>query len=121
MGTDRLNVLFHQNQDFNHLIRFQVNSVSFSFDGERCLAASEDDSISLFNVQDGTLKRKFYSKKYGVENLCFTKNRENCVYSSNKVNDDIRYQEQGFLFNFSKLYRGFGTFVKRQLSYLKAY
>lgn len=74
---------------------FKVNSLSFSYDGERCLAASNDDSISLFNVQDGTLKRKFYSKKYGVENLCFTKSREHCIYSSNKQNDDIRYQGLG--------------------------
>lgn len=71
----------------------KVNSLSFSADGERCLAASDDDSVSIYNVQDGTLKRKVYSKKYGVENVCFTKERNKCIYSSNKVNEDIRYQE----------------------------
>ena len=58
----------------------KVNSISFSFDGERCLAASDDDSISIYLMRDGTLKKKVFSKKYGVTNVQFTHSSNRCVY-----------------------------------------
>ena len=66
----------------SHLIEHQtkVNSISFSFDGEKCLAASDDDSISIYLMRDGTLKKKVFSKKYGVTNVQFTQNANRCVY-----------------------------------------
>merc|ERR1711935_328853 len=71
----------------------KVNSICFSFDGERCLAASDDDSISIYLMRDGTLKKKVFSKKYGVTNVQFTHSSNRCVYGSNKINHDIRLHD----------------------------
>jgi len=71
----------------------KLNTLTFSQDGENCLASSDDDSITIYRTRDGTKAKTVYSKKYGVENARFTKRPHQCIYSSNKVNDDIRHQE----------------------------
>jgi len=71
----------------------KVNSLSFSFDGQKCLASSDDDSISIYLISTGTRDKKVFSKKYGVTHATFTKNSDRCIYGSNKKNDDIRYHD----------------------------
>ena len=70
-----------------------MNSLSFSFDGQKCLASSDDDSISIYLISTGTRDKKVFSKKYGVTHATFTKNSDRCIYGSNKKNDDIRYHD----------------------------
>merc|ERR1712212_58767 len=57
------------------------------------MASSDDDSISIYLMKDGTLKKKVFSKKYGVTHVTFTKNCSRCIYGSNKRNHDIRYHD----------------------------
>ena len=71
----------------------QINNLDFSDDGQHLIASSDDDFIMLYEcANEGIHKLKFPNKKYGVSNICFTHNSDSIIYSSNKTNDDIRYQ-----------------------------
>ena len=67
----------------------QINSIDFSND--HLVAASDDDSISLYDLEKGEFKRNLFSKKYGVCHIQFEKKKGNAVlHASNKIDDSIR-------------------------------
>lgn len=55
------------------------------------IASSNDDSISVYCCVEGRPKRTLYSKKYGCDLLQYTHAPNAIIYSSNKVDDTIRY------------------------------
>ncbi|ELR46622.1 hypothetical protein M91_02669 [Bos mutus] len=48
------------------------------------ISRSGDDSIVLYDCQEGKPKRTLYSKKYGVDLIRYTRAANTVVYSSNK-------------------------------------
>jgi len=82
----RLAKNFGQNSDV-------VNSIDYHSNGESLITGSDDDSIIIYDcAAEGKPKRTLYSKKYGVANIKYTHSGTTVVYSSRKVNNDIRYQ-----------------------------
>ncbi|PIK49828.1 putative WD repeat-containing protein 82-like [Apostichopus japonicus] len=69
----------------------RINSVDFSHNGETLISSSEDDSIVIYDCLEGKPKRTLYSKKYGVDLIRFTHAQNTVIYTSNKVDDTIRY------------------------------
>ncbi|XP_071960836.1 WD repeat-containing protein 82-like [Antedon mediterranea] len=69
----------------------KINSVDFSHNGETLISSSDDDSIVIYDCLEGKPKKTLYSKKYGVDLIRFTHAQNTCIYSSNKIDDTIRY------------------------------
>lgn len=80
----RVAKVFRENTD-------RINCVDFSANGEHMISSSNDDSIVIYCCQEGRSKRTLYSKKYGCDLLCYTHAPNTIIYSSNKVDDTIRY------------------------------
>ncbi|KAG9336058.1 hypothetical protein JZ751_003324 [Albula glossodonta] len=118
----RVAKVFRENSD-------KINCFDFSSNGETVISSSDDDSIVLYDCQEGnvltfsepqrggrmlrfvakpsllavseaycgshsrmlTPKRTLYSKKYGVDLIRYTHAANTVVYSSNKIDDTIRY------------------------------
>ncbi|XP_061147427.1 uncharacterized protein LOC133162319 isoform X4 [Syngnathus typhle] len=71
----------------------KVNCFEYCWNGESAISSSNDDSIVLYDMTQGTpLDRPLYSKKYGVDLIRYTfGDPEKVIYSSNKLDDTIRY------------------------------
>ncbi|XP_032405868.1 twinfilin-2b isoform X4 [Xiphophorus hellerii] len=70
----------------------KVNCVDYSSNGEHAVSSSDDDSIVLYDIQEGKPFSTLYSKKYGVDLIRFTqRDVQTVVFSSNKLDDTIRY------------------------------
>ncbi|CAH1265891.1 WD repeat-containing protein 82-like isoform X1 [Branchiostoma lanceolatum] len=76
--------VFRENSD-------RINSLDFAPSGETLISSSDDDSIVIYDCQEGKPKRTLYSKKYGVDLIRFTHAANTVIYSSNKIDDTIRY------------------------------
>lgn len=73
-----------------------INSLDFSRDGKILCCASDDESIRLYNADNGTESGRLFSKKYGVDLIRFTSNNRNVLHASkNGWNDTIRYLSLG--------------------------
>uniref|UniRef100_A0A7R9VE69 Anaphase-promoting complex subunit 4 WD40 domain-containing protein n=1 Tax=Chlamydomonas euryale TaxID=1486919 RepID=A0A7R9VE69_9CHLO len=74
----------------------RVNSIDFHRCEDLLVTASDDDSIRLYNTSTGERGDVFFSKKYGVQNICFTHHPSHVVYGTRKAvaNDHaLRYQD----------------------------
>ncbi|XP_037535422.1 WD repeat-containing protein 82 isoform X1 [Nematolebias whitei] len=70
----------------------KVNCVDYSPNGESAVSSSDDDSIVIYDIQQGKPNGNLYSMKYGVDLIRFTnRDTQTVVYSSNKQDDTIRY------------------------------
>ncbi|XP_038054439.1 WD repeat-containing protein 82-like [Patiria miniata] len=69
----------------------RINSIDFSHNGETMISSSEDDSIVIYDCLEGKPKKTLYSKKYGVDMIRFTHAVNTVIYTSNKMDDNIRY------------------------------
>jgi len=68
----------------------QITNINYSMDGESVITSSRDDQIIIYDCEKGTKQRVLQSKKYGVDLIHFTQNKENAVHASTKENDVIR-------------------------------
>ncbi|XP_064399132.1 WD repeat-containing protein 82-like [Halichondria panicea] len=80
----RVSKVFRENTD-------RVNCIDFSANGDSMITSSNDDSIVIYCCLEGRPKRTLYSKKYGCDLLQYTHAPNTIIYSSNKVDDTIRY------------------------------
>lgn len=80
----RVAKVFRENTD-------RINNVDFSANGDTLISSSDDDSIVIYDCQNGTPKRTLNSKKYGVDLIHFTHAPNTAIHSSTKVDDTIRY------------------------------
>ena len=74
----RVAKVFHENSD-------KINCFDFSPNGEMVISSNDDNSIVLYDCQEGKPKRTPYSKKYGVDLIRYTHAANTVVYSSNKI------------------------------------
>ncbi|XP_074644146.1 WD repeat-containing protein 82-like [Tubulanus polymorphus] len=80
----RVAKVFRENTD-------KINCMNFSANGETLISSSDDDSIVIYDCQNGTPKRTLNSKKYGVDLIQYTHATNAAIHSSTKVDDTIRY------------------------------
>ena len=62
----------------------------YSNDGMNIISSSADDQIIIYDCEKGTQKFSLNSKKYGVDLIHFTQNKNHAVHASTKENDIIR-------------------------------
>lgn len=80
----RVAKVFRENSD-------RINAIDFSPSGEMLISSSDDDSMVIYDCQNGVPKRTLNSKKYGVDLIRFTHASNTAIHASNKVDDTIRY------------------------------
>lgn len=70
----------------------RINSLDFHRTEDLLVTASNDESIRLYNTATATCEKVIYSKKYGVDQICFTHHATSVVYSSkNGWDESLRY------------------------------
>jgi len=72
--------VYHENSNV-------INSMDFSEDGSLLITASDDESMILYHADTGSLEKKLFSKKYGVDKIRFT-HQNNAVLCASKNNWD---------------------------------
>ena len=80
----RVAKLYTDNQD-------QITNLHYSNDGMNIITSSSDDQIIIYDCEKGTQKFTLNSKKYGVDLIHFTQNKNHAVHASTKENDIIRF------------------------------
>ncbi|MCO5592918.1 hypothetical protein L7F22_046922 [Adiantum nelumboides] len=70
----------------------KINSLDFHETDEVLVTASDDESIRLYDTGNAGFLKMIYSKKYGVDQICFT-HRKGCVLyaSKNGWDESLRY------------------------------
>ncbi|CAK9294665.1 unnamed protein product [Gordionus sp. m RMFG-2023] len=69
----------------------KINCLNFSNNGEILISSSDDDSIIIYDCQNGLIKRTLHSKKYGVDLITCTHHPNAALHGSTKIDDTIRY------------------------------
>lgn len=70
----------------------KINSLDFHRTNNYLVTASDDESIRLFDTGNATLQKTIYSKKYGVDLICFTNHATSVLYSSkNGWDESLRH------------------------------
>jgi COMPASS component SWD2 len=71
----------------------QINSLDFFHNGEHLVAANDEGTVLLIDPLEGRVVNKFYAKKFGIANVCWTHHPTAIVGSStlNKFDCSIRY------------------------------
>lgn len=70
----------------------KINSLDFHETEDFLVTASDDESIRLYNTANASCLRMIYSKKYGVDQICFTHNKGCVLHSSkNGWDESLRY------------------------------
>merc|ERR1711994_849965 len=69
----------------------QITNLHYSNDGMNIISSSADDQIIIYDCEKGAQKFSLNSKKYGVDLIHFTQNKNHAVHASTKENDIIRY------------------------------
>eukprot|EP00897_Mesotaenium_endlicherianum_P011025 jgi/Mesen1/9951/ME000071S09362 len=70
----------------------RINSLDFHRTEDLLVTASDDESIRLYNTSSATLVKTIHSRKYGVDQVCFTHHPSSVVYSSkNGWDESLRY------------------------------
>ncbi|KAH9321691.1 hypothetical protein KI387_016330, partial [Taxus chinensis] len=70
----------------------KISSLDFHQSNNYLVTACDDESIRLFDTASGTLQKTIYSKKYGVDLICFTHHPTSVLYSSkNGWDESLRH------------------------------
>ncbi|CDW54793.1 Putative histone h3 lys4 methyltransferase comple x and rna cleavage factor ii complex subunit swd2 [Trichuris trichiura] len=69
----------------------RINSVCFSSDGSYLISSAEDDTLTVYDCRTGQGHLRLCSRKYGADQVIFTHTNLNCLHSSTKSDDAIRY------------------------------
>lgn len=54
-----------------HVKLSRINSLDFFHNGEHLVAGNDDGTILLIDPLEGRIVNKFYSKKFGISNICW--------------------------------------------------
>lgn len=70
----------------------RINSLDFHRTEDLLVTASDDEAIRLYNTANATCEKVIHSKKYGVDQICFTHHSSSVLYSSkNGWDESLRY------------------------------
>ena len=64
----------------------EITSLDFDDSGEFCIAASDDETLQLYDCRLGKHQKQLFSKKYGVHLAKFTHMPTTVIYASTKEN-----------------------------------
>ena len=64
----------------------EITSLDFDDSGEFCIAASDDETLQLYDCRLGKHQKQLFSKKYGVHLAKFTHTTTQVIYASTKEN-----------------------------------
>ncbi|OQE27485.1 hypothetical protein PENSTE_c004G05182 [Penicillium steckii] len=81
-----------------------VTSLDFNDQGEHMVAASDDETIQIFDVKEGKSTKTVPSKKYGVHLARFTHHPRQILHASTKVDHSLRLLDlhnEGYIRYFS--------------------
>jgi len=70
-----------------------VTSLDFDDQGEFLVAASDDDTMQIFDVREGKKTKTIPSKKYGIHLAKFTHHSRQVLFASTKQDDSLRLLE----------------------------
>lgn len=83
----------------------KINALDYSASGELMISSSDDDSIVIYDCEEGKSKRTLLSKKYGVSLIRYTHAQNTVLHASTKVDDTPllqgSYPESSVTFNVS--------------------
>lgn len=83
---------FKPSKSFNKSVnKSHITSLDFDDAGELLITASQDETIQLYNCNQGKHVKTLFSKKYGVHLARFAHSKSCIAYASTKENDTIRY------------------------------
>ncbi|GIL78667.1 hypothetical protein Vretimale_6168 [Volvox reticuliferus] len=71
----------------------RINSMDFCRTEDLLVTGSDDDSIRVYDVARGVPVDTLHSRKYGVQNLCFTHDPACIVYASRKPTGQLKPTE----------------------------
>jgi COMPASS component SWD2 len=70
----------------------KINALDFSQDGELLVTSGDDENVNLYNCLTGKKVSNIPSKKYGVDLVRFTRDKETIICASkNGWNESLRY------------------------------
>eukprot|EP00123_Amoebidium_parasiticum_P000787 comp11689_c0_seq1/m.6232 comp11689_c0_seq1/g.6232 ORF comp11689_c0_seq1/g.6232 comp11689_c0_seq1/m.6232 type:complete len:328 (-) comp11689_c0_seq1:128-1111(-) len=69
----------------------RINSMAFSNDGNLLVVASDDDTIRVYDCNEGRERQKVKTKKYGGELVTFAHHNSTVLHASTKIDNAIRY------------------------------
>lgn len=70
----------------------KINSIDFHENEDFLVTTSDDESIRLYDTANALCLKTINSKKYGVDQICFTHNKGSVVYSSkNGWDESLRF------------------------------
>ena len=67
----------------------EITSLDFDDSGEFCIAASDDETLQLYDCRLGKHQKQLFSKKYGVHLAKFTHTPTTVIYASTKENGKV--------------------------------
>ena len=68
----------------------QINSIDYSEDGTKILTSSDDNSISIFDIEKNEISKHLINKTYGCDKAIFTHN-SNAILAAGKIDFRIMY------------------------------
>ncbi|GLC38382.1 hypothetical protein PLESTB_001271200 [Pleodorina starrii] len=71
----------------------RINSMDFCRTEDLLVTGSDDDSIRVYDVARGVAVDTLHSRKYGVQNVCFTHDPTCIVYASRKSTGQLKPTE----------------------------
>ncbi|CAD5216561.1 unnamed protein product [Bursaphelenchus okinawaensis] len=69
----------------------RINHLNYSEDGNLLITSDDNDCMTVYDIQTGTLNRTINSKKYGVNLVHFVRGTKDVISASTKVDNTIRY------------------------------
>jgi COMPASS component SWD2 len=86
--SDELLTAFLPAKVFNHYAK-EINSIDFSRDGKFMVTGSDDNAVSLYDIEIGQKLNTYYNKRYGVDLVRFT-HHEKCILCASKRDNFFR-------------------------------
>ncbi|RVX65923.1 hypothetical protein B0A52_10230 [Exophiala mesophila] len=74
-------------------VESRVTSLDFDDQGEFLVAASDDETMNVFDIKEGKKTKTIPSKKYGIHLARFTHHPRNVLFASTKQDDSLRLLE----------------------------
>ncbi|XP_063680940.1 WD repeat-containing protein 82-like [Bolinopsis microptera] len=69
----------------------KINALDYSSSGELLITSSDDDSIVIYDCEEGKSTRTLLSRKYGVSLIRYTHAQNTVLHASTKIDDTVRY------------------------------
>lgn len=88
--NDQLVRSFQRLRDFPEN-EHRISGIDFSADGKQLVACENDEKVVVYDCDNGKMLFSVNTKKYGAGYISFNPKHNCVVYSSTKVNDEIRH------------------------------